>query len=131
MLLLPLILQTSGCYGDGGAIFTNDDDLAEEFKAIRIHGTKKDKYNSEMIGLNGRLDSIQAAVLLEKLSIFDEELEMRNEVNSYYRKYLNNTQYHPQDYQSAHALFSIVLGSNDKDNLINRLLNKNSICGLL
>jgi len=111
-----------GCYGDGGAIFTNDDNLAEECKAIRIHGTKKDKYNSEMVGLNGRLDSIQAAVLLEKLSIFDEELEMRNEVNFHYRNYFNNAQYHPKDYQSAHALFSIVLGSNDKrDNLINRL----------
>ena len=111
-----------GCYGDGGAIFTNDDNLAEECKAIRIHGTKKDKYNSEMIGLNGRLDSIQAAVLLEKLSIFDEELEMRNEVNFHYRKYLNNAQFHPKDYQSAHALFSIVLGSNNKrDDLINKL----------
>ena len=111
-----------GCYGDGGAIFTNDDSLADECKAIRIHGTKKDKYNSEMIGLNGRLDSIQAAVLLEKLSIFSEELEMRNEVNSYYRKYLNNAQHHPKDYHSAHALFSIILGSNDKrDNLIVRL----------
>ena len=63
-----------GCYGDGGAIFTNDDNLAEQCKAIRIHGTKKDKYNSEMIGLNGRLDSIQAAVLLEKLSIFEKYL---------------------------------------------------------
>jgi len=114
-----------GCYGDGGAIFTNDDDLAEECKAIRIHGTKKDKYNSEMIGLNGRLDSIQAAVLLEKLSIFDDELEMRNEVNSHYRKYLNNAQHHPEGYQSAHALFSIVLGSNNKrDNLIERLSQK-------
>ena len=113
-----------GCYGDGGAIFTNDDNLAEQCKAIRIHGTKKDKYNSEMIGLNGRLDSIQAAVLLEKLSIFEEELDMRNEVNSYYRKYLNNAQYHPKDYQSAHALFSIVLGSNKKRNdLITRLKN--------
>ena len=111
-----------GCYGDGGAIFTNDDSLAEECKAIRIHGTKKDKYNSEMIGLNGRLDSIQAAVLLEKLSIFDDELVMRNEVNSHYRKYLNNAQHHPDGYQSAHALFSIVLGSNNKrDNLIDRL----------
>ena len=111
-----------GCYGDGGAIFTNDDNLAEECKAIRIHGTKKDKYNSEMIGLNGRLDSIQAAVLLEKLSIFDEELEMRNEVNFHYRKHLNNAQYHPKDYQSAHALFSIVLRSNEKrDELIDRL----------
>jgi dTDP-4-amino-4,6-dideoxygalactose transaminase len=114
-----------GCYGDGGAIFTNDDDLAEECKAIRIHGTKKDKYNSEMIGLNGRLDSIQAAVLLEKLSIFDDELVMRNEVNSHYRKYLNNAQHHPEAYQSAHALFSIVLGSNNKrDNLIDRLTQK-------
>ena len=111
-----------GCYGDGGAIFTNDDNLAEECKAIRIHGTKLDKYNSEMIGLNGRLDSMQAAVLLEKLTIFDEELEMRNEVNSYYRKYLNNAQYHPKEYQSAHALFSIVLGSNNKrEKLIDRL----------
>ena len=114
-----------GCYGDGGAIFTNDDDLAEECKAIRIHGTKKDKYNSEMIGLNGRLDSIQAAVLLEKLSIFDDELVMRNEVNSHYRKYLNNAQHHPEGYQSAHALFSIVLGSNNKrDYLIDRLTQK-------
>jgi len=114
-----------GCYGDGGAIFTNDDDLAEECKAIRIHGTKKDKYNSEMIGLNGRLDSIQAAVLLEKLSIFDDELELRNEINSYYRKYLNNAQHHPEGYQSAHALFSVVLGSNNKrDNLIDRLSQK-------
>ena len=114
-----------GCYGDGGAIFTNDDDLAEECKAIRIHGTKKDKYNSEMIGLNGRLDSIQAAVLLEKLSIFDDELVMRNEVNSHYRKYLNNAQHHPEGYQSAHALFSIVLGTNNKrNNLIDRLTQK-------
>jgi len=116
-----------GCYGDGGAIFTNDDSLAEECKAIRIHGTKQDKYNSEMIGLNGRLDSIQAAVLLEKLTIFDEELEMRNTVNSCYRKFLNNAQYLPKDYQSALALFSIVLGSREKrDDLIERL-SKNNI----
>ncbi len=116
-----------GCYGDGGAIFTNDDSLAEECKAIRIHGTKQDKYNSEMIGLNGRLDSIQAAVLLEKLSIFDEELEMRNEINFYYRKYFNNAQYHPKEYQSAHALFSIVLGSNKKRNDLIERLSKNNI----
>ena len=116
-----------GCYGDGGAIFTNDDSLAEECKAIRIHGTKKDKYNSEMIGLNGRLDSIQAAVLLEKLSIFNEELEMRNEIDIYYRKYFNNAQYHPKEYQSAHALFSIVLGSNSKRNDLVERLSKNKI----
>jgi len=111
-----------GCYGDGGAIFTNDDSLAEECKAIRIHGTKSDRYNSERIGLNGRFDSIQAAVVLEKLTIFEEELEMRNEVNNHYRKYLNNAQYHPKNYESSHALFSITLGSKEKrTKLIDRL----------
>ena len=111
-----------GCYGDGGAIFTNNDDLADRCKAIRIHGTSSDKYNSEMIGLNGRLDSIQAAVLLEKLTIFDDELSMRNEVNDYYRQYLNNAQYIPKNYHSAHALFSVTLGHNHKrEEIIGRL----------
>ena len=111
-----------GCYGDGGAIFTNNNELAQECKAIRIHGTKVDKYNSEMIGLNGRLDSIQAAILIEKLSIFEEELEMRNIVDANYRNQLNNGQYHPKNYHSAHALFSVTLGSNTKrNNLINKL----------
>ena len=114
-----------GCYGDGGAILTNDDALAEECKAIRIHGTKLDKYNSEMIGLNGRLDSIQAAILLEKLTIFDDELEMRNEINSYYRKFLNNAQYHPKNYNSAHALFSVTLNKNSqREALVSRLSNE-------
>jgi len=114
-----------GCYGDGGAIFTNNDELAENCRAIRIHGTKDDRYNSEMVGINGRLDSIQAAVLLEKLTIFDDELSMRNEIDNIYRKHLKNAQYHPKDYQSAHALFSIVLGSNTKrDDLVKRLTNR-------
>ena len=115
-----------GCYGDGGAIFTNDDNLAEECKAIRVHGTKKDKYNSEMIGLNGRLDSMQAAVLLEKLTIFEDELELRNKVDALYRQYLNNAQYHPNEYESAHAIFSITLAERDqRDKLINRLSKSN------
>jgi len=114
-----------GCYGDGGAIFTNNDSLAEECKAIRIHGTKTDRYNSERIGLNGRFDSIQAAVVLEKLTIFDEELGRRNIIDANYREYLNNAQYHPEGYQSAHALFSIVLSSNHKRNeLVERLRSK-------
>ncbi len=115
-----------GCYGDGGAIFTNNDSLAEECKAIRIHGTKTDRYNSERIGLNGRFDSIQAAVILEKLTIFDEEVGKRNIIDAYYRKYLNNAQYHPEGYQSAHALFSITIGSkNKRDELIKKLTLKN------
>jgi dTDP-4-amino-4,6-dideoxygalactose transaminase len=120
-----------GCYGDGGAIFTNNDELAQECKAIRVHGTKEDKYNSEMIGLNGRLDSIQAAVLLEKLKIFDEELQRRNEIDDYYRKFLNNAQYHPQNYKSSHALFSIVLSSNEKRNNLVLRLSKKSIPSII
>ena len=117
-----------GCYGDGGAIFTNNDELAESCRSIRFHGTTEiDRYHSEVIGLNGRLDTLQAAVLLEKLSIFDEELEMRNEVDFNYRKYLNNAQFHPQDYQSAHALFSVVLGSNEKRNDLVSRLSKDKI----
>ena len=79
-----------------------------------------------MIGLNGRLDSIQAAVLLEKLKIFDEELDMRNKVNDYYREYLNNAQYIPKNYHSANALFSITLGSHKKrEELVDRLIQHN------
>jgi len=115
-----------GCYGDGGAIFTNNDELAEKCKSIRFHGTtEKDRYHSEVIGLNGRLDTFQAAVLIEKLNIFNEELVLRNEIDTHYRKYLNNAQYHPADYQSAHALFSITLGLNSQRNsLIERLSNQ-------
>ena len=115
-----------GCYGDGGAMFTNDDHLAEQCKAIRIHGTSLDKYNSEVIGLNGRLDSMQAAVLVEKLTIFDEELAMRNKISSYYREYLNNAQCIPKNYHSAHALFSITLDSHKKrEEILNKLKQNN------
>ena len=63
-----------GCYGDGGAIFTNDNDLASTLRSIRVHGSGADKYQNIRIGINGRLDTIQAAILLEKLLLFDEEL---------------------------------------------------------
>jgi len=116
-----------GCYGDGGAIFTNNDDLAEILKAIRIHGTTSDKYNSEIIGLNGRLDSMQAAVLLEKLTIFDEELDLRQKINNQYRSRLNNCQYIPNDYISSHALFSIFLDSEEERNKTIDKLKENSI----
>ena len=116
-----------GCYGDGGAIFTNNDDLAEQCKAIRIHGTTTDRYHSEFIGLNGRLDSMQAAVLLEKLTIFDEELELRQNVSNQYRENINNCQYIPNDYVSSHALFSIVLDSEDERNKKIEKLKENQI----
>ena len=67
-----------GCYGDGGAIFTDDDELAETLRSIRVHGQGADKYDNVRIGLTGRLDTIQAAVLIEKLKIFADEIAARN-----------------------------------------------------
>lgn len=72
-----------GGYGDGGALFTDNDDLAEKMRWIRLHGQEKKHYHP-VLGLNGRLDSIQAAVVLAKMEIFEEEIEMRQEVAERY-----------------------------------------------
>ena len=73
-----------GCYGDGGAIFTDDDDLATLIQSIRVHGQGKDKYDNVRIGINGRFDTMQAAVILAKLAVFEDELERRAEIAKYY-----------------------------------------------
>ena len=75
-----------GCYGDGGATFTNDDALAETLRSIRVHGQGSDKYENVRVGVNSRLDTIQAAILLEKLGAFPEEIEMREAVAQRYTK---------------------------------------------
>jgi dTDP-4-amino-4,6-dideoxygalactose transaminase len=73
-----------GCYGDGGACFTNDDELKDLLLSIRMHGQGSDRYEHVRIGLNSRLDTIQAAILIEKLKIFDDEIEKRNAVAKRY-----------------------------------------------
>jgi len=69
-----------GCYGDGGCSFTNDDELADLLRSIRIHGQGRDKYENVRIGVNSRLDTIQAAILIEKLKILPEELTSRERI---------------------------------------------------
>ncbi len=73
-----------GCYGDGGAIFCDDDGLRDVLHSIRVHGQGSDKYENVRLGLTGRMDTIQAAVLLEKLKIFDDEIAARNRVAERY-----------------------------------------------
>lgn len=73
-----------GCYGDGGAIFTNDDQLADTLRSIRVHGKGSDKYDNVRLGVNGRLDTLQAAILIEKQKIFSDEIQHRNQIASYY-----------------------------------------------
>ena len=79
-----------GCYGDGGAVLTNNDDLQEKFISLRNHGQGKDRYDNVRIGLNARLDSIQAAVLLLKLDIFPDEINTRNEIAARYNEGLKD-----------------------------------------
>jgi dTDP-4-amino-4,6-dideoxygalactose transaminase len=79
-----------GCFGDGGAIFTDDAALAETLRSIRVHGQGSDKYDNVRLGLTGRLDTVQAAVLIEKLKIFEDEIVARNKVASRYAQGLGN-----------------------------------------
>jgi dTDP-4-amino-4,6-dideoxygalactose transaminase len=79
-----------GCYGDGGAIFTDDAELAADLRSIRVHGQGADKYDNVRLGLTGRLDTIQAAVLIEKLKIFDDEITARSTVAERYSRGLGN-----------------------------------------
>jgi dTDP-4-amino-4,6-dideoxygalactose transaminase len=79
-----------GCYGDGGAIFTDDAAFADVLRSVRVHGQGSDKYDNVRLGLTGRLDTIQAAVLIEKLKIFDDEIAARNKVAERYAQGLGN-----------------------------------------
>lgn len=80
-----------GCYGDGGAAFTNDDKLAEDLRSLRVHGKGVDKYDNVKVGRNNRLDTIQAAILLEKLKQYPEEIQLRQKVADEYTRLINDT----------------------------------------
>ena len=77
-----------GCFGDGGAILTDDADLAERLRSVRVHGQGSDKYDNVRLGLTARLDTLQAAILIEKLKIFEDEIVVRNTVAARYTKAL-------------------------------------------
>lgn len=79
-----------GCYGDGGAVFTDCPELARRLKSIRVHGMGTDKYQNVRLGLNARMDTFQSAVIIEKLKIFDEEIEARNKISEFYRTSIEN-----------------------------------------
>jgi UDP-2-acetamido-2-deoxy-ribo-hexuluronate aminotransferase len=100
-----------GGYGDGGAIFTNDNTTAERIRSLREHGKGSHKYDNVRIGINGRLDTLQAAVLLSKLEIFDSEIKERQEVAARYSnafKDLAKTPHVPDGLLSAWAQYSLV-----------------------
>jgi dTDP-4-amino-4,6-dideoxygalactose transaminase len=107
-----------GCYGDGGAIFTDDDDLAETLRSVRNHGQGADRYDNVRIGLNGRLDTMQAAVLIEKLRIFADEIAARNRAAERYSAALADVATVPfvaAGCVSVWAQYTIRLRDTDRD----------------
>lgn len=111
-----------GCYGDGGAVFTNDDDLAALMDSLRVHGKGGDKYDNVRIGLNSRLDTLQAAILLEKLAIYDDEIAARQRVAERYQAGLSNiiaTPRVPEDCVSVWAQYTLKASdSAERDRLM-------------
>jgi dTDP-4-amino-4,6-dideoxygalactose transaminase len=106
-----------GCYGDGGAVFTDDDELATLVRSLRVHGTGTDKYDNVRIGINGRLDTIQAAVLLQKLDLFPDELATRQVVADRYRKGLPESIGIPEvapETMSAWAQYTVTVPNRDQ-----------------
>ena len=106
-----------GCYGDGGAVFTSNDDDTEIINSIRLHGKGREKYDNVRIGLNSRLDTIQAAILLEKFKIFPNELLQRNEVALGYSKFLKDKFRTPElrpGVVSAWAQYTLILDNRNQ-----------------
>jgi UDP-2-acetamido-2-deoxy-ribo-hexuluronate aminotransferase len=103
-----------GCYGDGGAVFTNDAKLAEKMASIRVHGKGTDKYSNVRIGLNARMDTIQAAILLEKIKIYADEISRRQIVADTYVDHLADTNLQlpivPEERRSVWAQFTLQSG---------------------
>lgn len=103
-----------GCYGDGGMCFTDDDHLADIMRSVRVHGKGTHKYDNIRIGINGRLDTIQAAILLAKFEIFPDELELRQGVAQHYTELLSDfsldlsTPHIPSGSRSAWAQYSLL-----------------------
>jgi dTDP-4-amino-4,6-dideoxygalactose transaminase len=105
-----------GCYGDGGAMFTDDDDLAERLRSFAFHGKGETQYDNVHVGLNSRLDTLQAAILIEKLAILEDEMAERQVVARRYAQGLAGvvkTPVVPENRRSAYAQYAIETPQRD------------------
>ncbi len=121
-----------GCYGDGGMCFTNDDAAAAQLDSIRVHGQGRDKYDNARIGINGRLDTLQAAILLAKFDIFPEEVELRQEAAGRYSTLLKRREsitppHVPAGYRSAWAQYSVLAKDEAHRSALQKRLQENKI----
>ena len=98
-----------GGYGDSGACFTNDDELAKKMKELRVHG-QQTRYNHTQVGINGRMDTMQAAILLAKMEIFDEEVKLREKIGARYTQLIGNklkTQKVAEGYTNVYGQYTV------------------------
>ena len=119
-----------GCYGDGGAVFTDNDEWAKLIESYRVHGKGTDKYDNVRIGMNSRLDTIQAAILQVKLRAFDAEVERVNEVARTYTRLLNKyvkTPVIPEGFRSSWAQYTIQLPNEATRNALQAALKEAGI----
>ena len=119
-----------GCYGDGGALFTDNDEWAELLRSYCVHGKGKDKYDNVRIGMNSRLDTLQAAVLLEKMKFFDDELESCNQIADEYTRHLKEMVKIPvikEGMYSSWAQYTICFENNEKREEAVMILKNNRI----
>ena len=117
-----------GCYGDGGAVFTDDDNLAELARSIRVHGMGANRYDNVRTGITGRLDTIQAAILSCKLKVFDNELATRQRLADTYASALKGivkTPRIPQGSQSAWAQYTVRAPAHQRDKIRTHLKTQN------
>ncbi|MDC0917530.1 DegT/DnrJ/EryC1/StrS family aminotransferase [Candidatus Marinimicrobia bacterium] len=120
-----------GCYGDGGALFTDSEDIKNKLESLRVHGKGVDKYDNIRIGMNSRLDTLQAGILLEKINIFSKEIIQRNAIADKYRSLLQGLplkfQHIPEGYESVYAQFSIVFENEKTRDSIQKNLSKHKV----
>lgn len=119
-----------GCYGDGGAVFTNNDEWAQLMNSYRVHGKGTDKYDNVRIGMNSRLDTMQAAILQVKLRAFDKEVESVNEASRHYTELLKDkvkTPVIPDGFGSSWAQYTIQLPTEAKRNALQAALKEAGI----
>ncbi len=116
-----------GCYGDGGAVFTDDKELYDKLFSILVHGRGSDKYDNVCIGLNARLDTVQAAVLLQKLKIFPEEIELRQKVASGYNRVLKDLVKTPSVCKDCVSVWAQYCVCSDRFEAIQAALRENDI----
>ncbi len=125
-----------GCYGDGGAVFTDDQGWAELIASYKVHGKGTDKYDNVRIGMNSRLDTIQAAVLKRKLLFFDEETEKCNNVANMYYKCISSIEnvilpHIREGYYSSWAQYTILLKNRDHRQVVIDRLRENDIPAMI